>query len=188
MDHDNKEQLHWMIPAALILAAALSRLLPHPYNFSPIAGMALLGGATFRNRKLAFLLPIGALFLSDLCFSLFTGVSGFYGPSQVVNYTAFALIVLLGMTAIKKIKVKNVILASLAASFLFFILSNFGVWLVAGGIPPYTADGAGLLNTYVLGIPFFGNTLAGDLFYCGVLFGAYSLIKHYTQARKKVIA
>ncbi len=184
MRHDNKKPINWMIPAALILAAAFSRLLPHPYNFSPIAGMALLGGAVFENKKLAFLLPLGALFLSDLCFSLFTGIAGFYGISQVINYAAFALIVLLGMTVIKKIRFRNVILASVSASFLFFIISNFGAWVAGAGIPPYTADGAGLLNTYILGIPFFGNTVIGDLFYSGVLFGIYELIGYYAGAKQ----
>lgn len=178
----------WILPVILILAAALSRLLPHPYNFSPVAGMALLGGAVVKDKKLAFILPLGALFLSDLCFSLFTTVPGFYGPSQIMNYAAFGLIVLLGMVIVKKINVKNVVLASLSASALFFILSNFGVWLVAGGIPPYTADGAGLLNTYILGIPFFGNTLIGDLCYSGVLFGAYSIVNHYAGVHSKAIA
>ncbi len=178
----------WLLPVMLILAAAMSRLLPHPYNFSPVAGMALLGGAVFKDKKLAFLLPLGALFLSDLSFSLFTDISGFYGISQVINYAAFALIVWLGMVIIKKINVKNVAVASLGASGLFFILSNFGVWLVAGGVPPYTADAAGLLNTFMLGIPFFGNTLIGDLCYSGVLFGAYVLISHYAGSTRKAVA
>lgn len=185
MSHDNKKRMYWVIPAVLILAAAFSRLLPHPYNFSPIAGMALLGGAAFQNKKLAFLLPLGALFLSDICFSLFTNVPGFYGISQVINYAAFALIVVLGMVFIKKKKVSNIILTSVGASFLFFMISNLGVWVTAAGIPPYTADGAGLLNTYILGIPFLGNTVVGDLFYSGVLFGAYGLITHYSGAKER---
>lgn len=180
-----KNLIKWLIPAGLILAAAFSRLLPHPYNFSPIAAMALLGGATFAQKKWAFILPLGALFLSDLCFQLFTGVEGFYGWSQLINYGAFALIVLMGILLIKKINVRNVAIASLCASAFFFIISNFGVWLVAGGVAPYTYDGAGLLNTYLLGIPFLGNTLIGDLFYSGILFGAYSLIQHLVFAGRK---
>ena len=183
-----KKSRFWIIPATLILAAAFSRLLPHPYNFSPVAAMALLGGAVMKDKKLAFLLPLGALLLSDLCFSLFTSTSGFYGFSQLINYAAFALIVGLGMLLIKKIKLRNVVVASLSASVLFFLLSNFGVWAVAGGVAPYTADGAGLLNTYVLGIPFLGNTLIGDLCYSGVLFGAYALIRHYTYKPQQAIA
>lgn len=181
-------KIQWVIPGVLIVAAAMSRLLPHPYNFSPIAAMALLGGATIGKKAWAFILPIGALFLSDLCFQLFTSTSGFYGWSQWINYGAFAFIVLLGMTALKKITVKNVIFTSLGASALFFIISNFGVWLVAGGIAPYTLNAEGLVNTYVLGIPFFGNTITGDLIYSGLLFGSYSVIQHFLLSKKQVVA
>lgn len=184
----NNHKKHWIFAAVLIMAAALSRLLPHPYNFSPIAGMALLAGSVVADKKLAFIIPLGALFLSDLCFSLFTNIPGFYGTSQLINYGAFALIIVLGMLLIKKIKLRNVVLASLSASVLFFIVSNFGTWATAGGIPPYTANGAGLLNTYILGIPFFGNTLIGDLVYSGILFGAYRLVSHYAFSKKKAFA
>lgn len=184
----NIKKFKWIVVSALILAAALSRLLPHPYNFSPITATALLGGAVMGRKIWAFVLPIGALFLSDLCFQLFTNTPGFYGWGQLVNYIAFALIVVLGMVALRKINVKRVVLTSLAASVFFFIMANFGVWLFAGGIAPYTHNSAGLLNTFVLGIPFFGNTLIGDLFYSGVLFGAYSLLQHFVFSKKQVVA
>ncbi len=188
MEKENKNSKKlWILPAILIIAAGLSRLLPHPYNFSPIAGMALLGGAVVKDRRLAFILPLAALFISDLCFSLFTSVPGFYGSSQIINYAAFALIVLLGILLVKKINARNVIIASLCASVLFFIISNFGTWVMAGGVPPYTADAAGLLSTYILGIPFLGNTLIGDLVYSGVLFGAYSLLQHYVFTTPKTV-
>lgn len=170
------------------MAAALSRLLPHPYNFSPVAAMALLGGAVFTRKSLAFLLPLGALFLSDLCFQLFTPVPGFYGGGQLINYGAFALIVALGWILIPRLHARNVVIASLAASTLFFLVSNLATWIFAGGTAPYTRDAAGLLNTFVLGIPFFGNTLLGDLFYCGVLFGSYALIRHFVMHRSRATA
>lgn len=184
----NTKQWKWFIVAALVMAAAFSRFLPHPYNFSPIAGMALLGGAVMGKKAWAFILPIGALFLSDICFQLFTNTPGFYGWGQLLNYGAFALIVVLGIVALRKINVKSVVLTSLAASVVFFIISNFGVWLFAGGIAPYTYNSAGLMNTFVLGIPFFGNTLIGDLVYSGVLFGAYSLFQHFVLSKKQVLA
>lgn len=178
----------WIAAAVLILAAAFSRLLPHPYNFSPITATALLGGAVMGKKAWAFILPIGALLLSDLCFQLFTATPGFYGWGQLINYGAFALVVVLGIKALKKITVKRVVFTSMAASALFFVISNFSVWLFAGGIAPYTRDGAGLMNTFVLGIPFFGNTLVGDLVYSGILFGAYSLVRHWVLSRKQAIA
>ena len=184
----NTKQWKWIVVAALVMVAAFSRLLPHPYNFSPIAGMALLGGAAMGKKAWAFILPIGALFLSDICFQLFTNIPGFYGWGQLLNYGAFALVVVLGIFALRKINVKNVVLTSLAASVIFFIISNFSVWLFAGGIAPYTYNSAGLMNTFVLGIPFFGNTLIGDLVYSGVLFGVYSLIQHFVLSKKQVLA
>lgn len=178
----------WMVITGLILVAAISRLIPHPFNFSPVAGMALFAGATMGKKAWAFILPLGALFLSDLCFQLFTAVPGFYGWSQFINYGAFALIVCLGIVALKKVNVKNVLLTSLGASILFFILSNFGVWLVAGGLAPYTYNAAGLFNTFMLGIPFFGNTILGDMVSSGVLFGAYYLIRQLAISKKHLVA
>lgn len=178
----------WIVVAVLILLAAFSRLLPHPYNFSPITAMALLGGAVMGKKAWAFILPLGAVFLSDLCFQLFTTTPGFYGWGQLINYGAFALIVVLGIIVLRRISVKRVIFTSLAASVLFFIISNFSVWLFAGGMAPYTRDSAGLMNTFVLGIPFFGNTLVGDMVYCGVLFGAYSLVKYAITEKKQAVA
>ncbi|WP_344977170.1 DUF6580 family putative transport protein [Compostibacter hankyongensis] len=183
-----KQALSVWIAGALIVAAALSRLLPHPYNFSPVAAIALLGGAAFRDRRLAFLLPLGALLLSDLCFALFTGTPGFYGWPQVMNYAAFLLIVLLGTRLLRHLRVKNVLLGSLSASLLFFLLSNLGVWLFTGGQAPYTHDGAGLIATYTLAIPFLGNTIIGDLFYCIVLFGGYALARYFIFRRREGMA
>lgn len=178
----------WILAAGLIVAAAFSRLLPHPYNFSPIAAMALLGGATMGKTARAFLWPLGALFLSDVCFQLFTRVPGFYGWGQLLNYGAFALVVWIGMRWLQKISLKRVVITSLAASVLFFVLSNLGVWFFAGGLAPYTADPSGLINTFVLGIPFFANTLIGDLVYSGLLFGAYSLVAYRWSLKKPTMA
>lgn len=183
-----KNSFRWIVITGLIAGAAASRLIPHPFNFSPVAGMALFAGATMGRKLGAFLIPLGALFVSDLCFQLFTSVPGFYGWSQVVNYGAFALIVCLGMIALRKVNVSNVLLTSVGASVLFFLVSNFGVWLIAGGIAPYTRDTAGLLNTYLLGIPFFGNTLLGDMISCGVLFGGYYAIRRLALLKWRPVA
>lgn len=178
----------WILAAGLIVAAAFSRLLPHPYNFSPIAAMALLGGATLGKSARAFLWPLGALFLSDVCFQLFTTVPGFYGWGQLLNYGAFALVVWMGMRWLQKISPTRVVLTSVAASLLFFVLSNLGVWLFAGGVAPYTANLFGLINTFTLGIPFFGNTLLGDLVYSGLLFGAYGLLARLWHLKRPAVA
>jgi hypothetical protein len=132
---------NWIVIAGLVLAAALSRLVPHPFNFSPVAGMALFAGATMGKKSWAFIVPLGALFLSDLCFQLFTSVPGFYGWSQLVNYGAFALIVCVGILALRKISVRNVLLALWAppSCFSWFPTLAYGWWPAAWLPIPATA-------------------------------------------------
>ena len=148
-----------------IAAAAALRLVPHPPNFSPIDAMALFSGAYLaRKGVLAFAAPLGALFLSDL-------VLGFYHGMATV-YLSVALIVLLGSVALQRVSAVRVVGAALASSVLFFVVTNFGMWL-SSGIYPRTL--AGLEACYVAAIPFYQNTLAGDLFYAAVLFGGFKL-------------
>lgn len=150
-----------------IVAAATLRLVPHPPNFSPIDAMALFSGAYLGRRgAVAFAAPLGALFLSDL-------VIGFY-PGMAVNYLAVAMVVLLGSFLLRRVSVMRLFGAAISASLLFFLVSNFGVWATSG-MYPLTAGG--LAACYVAGIPFFQNTLAGDLFYSALLFGGFALLE-----------
>ena len=151
--------------AAIVGAAAL-RLVPHPPNFTPIGAMALFGGAYLGRRAIAFAAPLAALLLSDL-------LLGFY-PGMWVQYFAVALVVAIGMLALKRVSVLRVGGAAIASSLLFFALTNFGVWLLSGMYPQTLA---GLAACYAAAIPFFQNTLAGDLFYSGVLFGGFALLE-----------
>jgi len=147
------------VTITLILVAALSRLLPHPPNVTPVAAMALLGGAYF-GRRLAFLIPLAALFLSDL-------VLGFHSTMLFV-YAGFVLTTVLG-TQLREDRAPGRVLGfALASSVAFFLITNFGVW-VTGGL--YTRDFAGLSACYTAALPFFRNSLAGDLFFTAVLFG-----------------
>ena len=159
-----------VILSAIVAAAAL-RLVPHPPNFTPIAAMALFGGAYLGRRWLAFAAPLGALLLSDL-------VLGFYA-GMWVQYFAAALIVLLGWVALKRVTPLRVGGAAVAASVLFFALTNFGVWLTSG---MYPQTFAGLAACYVAAIPFFQNTIAGDLFYSALLFGGFALLERAVPA------
>jgi hypothetical protein len=147
-----------------IVAAAALRLVPHPPNFSPIGAMALFSGAYLGRRNLAFVAPIGALLLSDV-------ILGFYS-GMLFQYFAVALIVLIGWLALSRISVLRLGIAAVASSVLFFAISNFGVWLV-GGMYPHSASG--LAACYVAAIPFFQNTVAGDLFYTILLFGGFAV-------------
>lgn len=172
-----KLSLRFGVITLIVLFAALSRLIPHPSNFAPIGAMALFGAAHYSKHYLAFLVPILAMWISDLVLNnviygaYFDHFVWFYTGS-IFTYGAFALIVVVGMFSLKKIRVSNLAFSALAASVIFFIVSNFGVWL-SSGMYPYTFEG--LSACYAAGIPFFHNTLLGDLVYTGVMFGAFEL-------------
>jgi hypothetical protein len=170
---DNKARILALLIA--IFAAAAMRLLPHPPNFSPIAAMALFSGAYLPKRALAFVAPFGALVLSDAM------LGGFY-PGMEIVYLSFGLTVLIGW-AISKRKSPLVIGgAALASSVLFFVLTNFGMWLFSG-FYPRTIEG--LVACYVAAIPFFQNTIAGDLFFTALLFGGFALAERLLPALRQ---
>lgn len=145
----------------IILAAALSRLIPHPPNFSPIAALALFGGAQFSRKWMAFAVPLAAMFLSDLILGLHALIPIIYG--------CFALIVCLGFWVRRNQNIWRIGSAAVVGAILFFVVTNFGVWAIGSYYPK---TGSGLLTCFTEAIPFFWNTLAGDLFYSAILFGA----------------
>ena len=162
---------HIITVLSLVLVAGFSRLIPHPWNFTAIGAMALFAGTRMPNKALAFLAPFLTLLWTDT-------ILGFH-ETVVYVYAAVALITIIGFFTEGK---KSAIVAgSVAGSILFFAITNFGVWMVQG-MYPHTA--AGLLECFTMAIPFFGNQVAGDLFYTGVLFGAYALLKTYVPSLK----
>ena len=164
--------------AGIILAAAASRLIPHPPNFTPIAAVALFGGAQFSCKRTAFLVSLAGLFLSDLVF-------GFYAITPLV-YGSFALTVCLGFWIRQRRSVQRTAFAAVASAILFFGLTNFGVWTIDSLYPKTTA---GLVDCYVAGIPFFRNMLLGDLLYSALLFGALALAENrFVRLREPVVA
>lgn len=151
---------------AFVLAAASSRLIPHPPNMASITAVALFGGAYFSDKRLAFLVPVAAMFFSDL-------ILGFYKHMEVV-YLSVALIVCVGLWLQKKRSPLRIAGATLASSFLFFVLTNFGVWAFES-LYPKTVEG--LIACYVAAIPFFQNTLQGDVLFTAVWFGGFALLE-----------
>jgi hypothetical protein len=143
------------------------RLIPHPPNFAPLTTIALFGGACFTDKRAAFLVPLAALFLSDLFL-------GFYAAMPVV-YGAFALTVCLGFGLRHQRNAPRIIGASIAAAVMFFILTNLGVWAFDSLYPKTMA---GLVDCYLLAIPFFGNTLLSSLLYSAMLFGGLALAEN----------
>lgn len=158
-----------------ILLAAMSRLLPHPPNFTPISAIALFGGACFSDKRFAFVIPMLAMFLSDC-------IIGFHNTIIYV-YASFIAITFIGFYLRNHAKAANIILASFISSILFFIVTNAGVW-AAGG---FQLGAGGLITTLLAGVPFYNNeilgsfflnTIVGDLFYTGLLFGSFYLVKN----------
>jgi hypothetical protein len=160
---DNQTRMVALVAA--IFAAAALRLVPHPPNFSPIAAMALFSGAQMPKRALAFVAPFAALLVSDLA------LGGYY-PGMNFVYFSFALTVLIGWAVAHRKTPLIIGVAAVTSSVLFFVLTNLGMWLFSG-IYPLTQ--AGLIACYVAAIPFFQNTLAGDLAFTALLFGGFAL-------------
>ncbi len=169
---------------ALTLLAAMTRLLPHPDNFTPISAMALFGAAYFSQQIRMLAVPFLALFASDLIlnnvvyrqyYTEFTFITSWW------IYVAFALVMLIGWFLLRqKVTPQRLLVASLSASALFFIVTNFSTWLDSG---MYPRTPAGLSACFAAGLPFLRNTVMGDLFFSGVLFGAYEWMSRPSVAR-----
>ena len=164
MDADMSPRILALLAA--IAVAAVLRLVPHPPNFTPIGAIALFSGAYLHRREIAFIAPLGALLLSDLAL-------GFY-PEAIFVYLSVAGTVLIGGVLAKRRTVLRVGAAAIASSMVFFLVTNLGVWLVTDYYPKTLP---GLVACYVAAIPFFQNTLAGDLFYSALLFGGFALLE-----------
>jgi hypothetical protein len=160
-----------LLALALILLAAALRIAPHPWNFTPVGAMALFSGAVLKDRRLAFLFPLIALFASDIFI-------GFHKLIPIV-YASFLINVAIGLWLSDRRTVAHISVATLLGAIQFFIVTNFAVWQFLSGFP-HTASG--LAACYIAGIPFFWNTLAGDALYAALLFGSYALAERFIPA------
>ena len=157
-----------LIIPSIIIFAALTRLMPHPPNFTPIIAMGLFGGAYLKDKRWALMLPVVAMLLADLYL-------GFHG-TMIWVYGSLIIITAMGFLLNSGVTLKNGAIATLGGSLLFFLVTNFGVW-ASGSFYPKTVEG--LISCYAAGIPFFGNTLAGSVFYSGLMFFGYEQIRKY---------
>lgn len=158
-----------------IFAVAMSRLLPHPPNFTAVGAMAIFGGASMKNSWTAILVPLSALFLSDLLinnifYSSYYGGFVLFGETSGWIYSGFILMAVLAHFAIRSFKVLPIVSTALAGSILFFLLTNLGAWMYN---PMYTNDFTGLLTAYTAGLPFLLNAMLGTLVFSGIFFSAY---------------
>ena len=142
----------------LIILALGSRLIPHLPNFSPLAAIALFGAVNIKNKKVAFLVPLVSIILSDF-------IIGMYSISIFV-YLSIISISLYSLYS-RKMNIQTILINSI----LFFLISNFGVWILH-----YPKNIEGLIECYTLAIPFYRNSLLGDLFYSGVLYYSFNFI------------
>lgn len=168
----------------LIIMAAIYRLIPtNMWGFIPHIAMALFGGAVIKDRKWAFALPIFSIFLSDLIFQALyvNGMSttpGFY-EGQITNYLLFAGLTMIGF-AIKRVSLVPVALASVIAPTVYFLASNFFVWIAGAGFARPKTFG-GLIQCYTDALPFYKGNLVSTLVFSAILFGSYYYL---TNARK----
>lgn len=149
---------------SMIALAAVLRVVPHPWNFTPVGAMALFSGAVVKDRRLAFLFPLLALFVGDI-------FVGFHKLMPLV-YASFLVNVALGYWIRDRRTTTRISAITLLGAIQFFLVTNFGVWAFLDGFP---RTAAGLIACYIAGIPFFWNTLTGDALYAALLFGGLAL-------------
>ncbi|MFN8164899.1 MAG: DUF6580 family putative transport protein [Bacteroidia bacterium] len=165
--NDNNQNKN-LVPAILLLAVAgLSRFIPHPGNFTAIGAMALFSGAVIADRRLAFLLPMIVMLVTDFVLGLHV--------SMIPVYACFALTVFIGTRIGSNPKFFKVVAGSLLASVIFYLVTNLPIWYADQSLYPLTF--AGTMESYTQAIPFFRNQVMGDLFYSGLLFGIFSLYR-----------
>ncbi len=171
-----------LVLAGLIAIAALTRLLPHPPNFSPVEAMALFGGAYFASKRWAVVVPLLAMFLADLALGLLRGGvywDYFASAGFLLVHACIAVLAVIGYGLRGKVSGGRVLGYSLAGSALFFLVTNFGAFL---SDPTYPKTALGLMAAYTAGIPFFQWTVLGTLFYAAVLFGGFALLRRRIPA------
>src|SRR5712692_6157405 len=137
-----------LLALALIVLAAALRIAPHPWNFTPVGAMALFSGAVLKDRRLAFLFPLLALFVGDIFI-------GFHKLIPIV-YTSFLINVAIGLWLRDRRTPARIGLATLLGAEQFFLVTNFAVWQALGSYPH---NASGLIACYIAGLPFFWNTL-----------------------------
>jgi hypothetical protein len=167
-----------MLIVGMILFAAVIRIVPHPWNLTPVGAMALFSGAVIRNRVMAFVFPLLAMLAGDL-------IVGFHILMPVV-YASFLISTALGFWLRERrsgVRLGGVVLLG---AIQFFLITNFGVWALLNSYPKTFA---GLMTCYTAGVPFFWNTLSGDVCYSALLFGGLFLAERaYPALRPSVSA
>lgn len=166
MPMKSMQKKEFFILLAVLMLAVVSRWVPHPPNFSPVASLALFSGLFFTDKRLAFGLPLAVMLICDL----------FLGLHAVLPFVYFGFICTVGFGFLlrNRFRLTSMALAVLGSSVLFFLVTNFGVWLVTD---MYPATPAGLMACYTAAIPFFQNSVLGNLFFSLIFLGGYALAR-----------
>ena len=174
----NSSFSYLVILAVLIVLGVAGRLLPHPPNFTPMAAIALFAGFIFIKRYMAVVAVVSTMILCDYFAFGSLSASWFGSKSMFVVYLALLFPIVFKNLLQKKLGVLRIFGAALASSSVFFLATNFAVWAFS---PMYEKTLEGLVLCYTMAIPFFQNTVAGDLIWSGVIFGAYLVLRNYSN-------
>ena len=161
---------NFLLVTGMIAVVAATRFFTPLPNFTPIAAIALFGGAYFSRKSVAFLVPLMALAITDLI------IGGYAVIPMLAVYSCFVFAGVIGLWIGRKVSFLRVIGGALTSSVVFFIVTNFATW-ASGSFGLYPMTVGGLMQCYGMGLPFFRNEILGTLVYSGVLFGAFELAK-----------
>ena len=170
-----KKHNKYILPVFLIVILSFSRLIPHPWNFTPILAAGIFSGFYFKSFFLSLFVVVSAMFLSDI----------YLGFHNTIIFTYIALAIATGIGIyIKQLKTFEILASGLVSSVCFFIITNFGAWI---SLEMYEKNLSGLINSYVMAVPFFHNTLISTIVYLFVIKITFDSIFNQKKVRKKLI-
>ncbi len=161
---------NYILPISLILILSFSRIIPHPWNFTPVLAAGIFSGFYFKQFFLSFFVVVASMFLGDLYL-------GFH-DTMFFTYISMIVAVSLGLY-IKHLKFAEILFSGIISSVCFFMITNFGAWLT---LSMYEKSLAGLLQSYIMAIPFFHNTLISTFLYLII----FKLFFDFLLGRKKL--
>ena len=164
----------YIVAIALVVFGVVMRLSEHPYNFTPILAISLFTGICFYNRKYLLTVPLLMMFISDYFLGFHSLILWVYAPLLIC--------LLIGIAARQYLSGYTVLYSSVLCSVIFFLVSNFGVWIIG-----YPKTFEGFISCYIMALPFFKNTLIGTVMYSYVFLYAYSFLTTRTLVLKKVV-
>jgi len=168
----NTKTLNFTLSNILIILAIASRFLPHPPNFTAVISVGIFAGFLFKNKTIGYIIPIISMVASDI-------ILGFHNTLWSI-YLSLIIATIIG-TKMKKSNTGSITLSSLISATIFYIITNFAVWL--NGIM-YPTNLSGLISCYISAIPFFGYTLLSTFLFSFILFGLYSLLEKYIFSKE----